>query len=362
MLGKRVADLRDNVVWREGAALYRRWSLERRLPTHGASLRPPDRDTNVVLYRASRSTRRFEPQVHIAELAFMHELAECGDGLAIVDDPSALFGKTVVWFLPSELISPRLWDYSRQVHEFAVGLERQGNRLLCSSDELLFWENKAYMQERLAEVGAATPSTVVVAAVDAARTEVPFEPVLVKEEHSAGSAGVHYFARSADARRFLAQYRSRPGERLLLQEVVPGATRDLRLTMVGERPIDSATFWRVKHGGGPAWTTTATKYGSTVEHANIPEAAIEAGRRVLRALGVRVGGIDLMWADDDVGGTPLILEVSPYFQPNPPKPARYAEWTYSEYKRRPYVSDGYFSQQYVVFREIASTIVEQGLL
>jgi hypothetical protein len=70
----------------------------------------------------------------------------------------------------------------------------------------------------------------------------------------------------------------------------------------------------------------------------------------------------MMWADDDVDGTPLILEVSPYFQPNPPKPARYGEWTYSEYKRRPFVRDGYFSQQYVVFREIAAAIVEQRLL
>jgi hypothetical protein len=75
-----------------------------------------------------------------------------------------------------------------------------------------------------------------------------------------------------------------------------------------------------------------------------------------------MAGIDLMWPDDDLSSSPLILELSPYFQPNPPKPKRYQHWTYKQYKRKAYVTEGYLSQQYLVFREIAAQILDQGLL
>jgi glutathione synthase/RimK-type ligase-like ATP-grasp enzyme len=269
-----------------------------------------------------------------------------------------------MWFLPSRFVSPRLWDYSRQVYEFAAGLELQGNRLLCSAAEVLYWENKAFMQSKLAEVGADTPKTIIVASEDSRSAECPFEPVLVKEEHSAGSAGVHYFERAVDALDFLRTYPFRPTESVLVQEVVPGATRDLRLTVVGKRMIPSASFWRSKSAEAErarGWTTTATKYGSSVRHEEIPEQAVECTAELLRKLGLRMGGIDLMWVDDDVSGTPLVLEVSPYFQPNPPKPRRYDDRTYAQYKRKPFIKDGYFARQYSVFRDIAGQILEQRL-
>jgi glutathione synthase/RimK-type ligase-like ATP-grasp enzyme len=194
--------------------------------------------------------------------------------------------------------------------------------------------------------------------------EFDTEPTLIKEEHSAGSAGVHYFERAAEARQFVRGYPFRPRENLLMQEVVRGATRDLRLTMVGDSFIRSATFWRTKTAetlSKREWTTTATTYNSVVDHGNIPERVVPVVAEYLRRLGIRTAGIDLMWVDDDLSGSPLILELSPYYQPNPPKPKRYEHWTYKQYKRKPYVNEGYFSQQYLVFREIAAQILDQRL-
>jgi glutathione synthase/RimK-type ligase-like ATP-grasp enzyme len=283
---------------------------------------------------------------------------------AVSDDPSALFDKSVMWFLPARFISPRLWDQSRQVYAFAVALEQQGNRLFCSSDEVLYWENKAYMHRKLAEIGAATPETRVLTSTAWEDVAFDIEPVLIKEEHSAGSAGVHYFARSAEAREFVKRYSFRPTESLLMQEVVRGATRDLRLTMVGDRMIPSASFWRIKTSDNSSnrnWTTTATTYGSVVKHGDVPESVVPLAADHLRSLGIRTAGIDLMWIDDDVAGGPLILELSPYYQPNPPKPKRYADLGYKKFKGKPYAKDGYFSQQYLVYRDIAEAILDQGL-
>ena len=126
----------------------------------------------------------------------------------------------------------------------------------------------------------------------------------------------------------MASYPFKPSESLIMQEVVPGATKDLRLTMVGNRMIRRATFWRVKTrqaSSDERWTTTASKYGSLIQHEAIPDAIVPVIARYLEALNMRVAGIDLMWVDDDVSRDPLVLEVSPYFQPNPEKPPRYAQ-------------------------------------
>jgi glutathione synthase/RimK-type ligase-like ATP-grasp enzyme len=140
------------------------------------------------------------------------------------------------------------------------------------------------------------------------------EPVLLKEEHSAGSAGIQYFATASEAREFVRTHQVRPSESLIMQEIVSGVTRDLRPTMVGDQMIRSATFWRKKSPealSSGRWTTAASKHGSSIEHENIPEQVVPIIAGYLPRLGLRTAGIDLMWVDDDVSRAPLVLEVSP---------------------------------------------------
>jgi hypothetical protein len=344
-------------------ARSKRWIGKNIPPLPGEAILPLDRAHDVLLL-CSSMTRDFDAKVKVQELAFAHELAARNREFAVTDAPHGVFDKSIVWFLPNNLVSPPLWDYSRQVAEFAAGVERQGNRLLCSSDEVAYWENKATMHRRFTDVRVPTPRTVILTEDDWRAADFDIEPVLLKEEHSAGSAGIHFFATAGKARDFVSGYPFRPSESLIMQEVVRGATKDLRLTMVGDQMIPSATFWRSKSSEAlsrPEWTTTASKYGATIEHANIPEHVVPIVAGHLRRLGMRTAGIDLMWVDDDVSRTPLVLEVSPYFQPNPPKPDRYAQRTYKQYKERPYGKDGYLLQQYDVFREMAAQVLDQQL-
>jgi glutathione synthase/RimK-type ligase-like ATP-grasp enzyme len=220
------------------------------------------------------------------------------------------------------------------------------------------------MHTRFSEFGVPTPQTKIINVENRDTVEFDIEPVILKDEHSAGSAGIHYFDTADGARKFVKNRQFRPAESLIMQELVRGATKDLRLTMVGDQMIRSATFWRKKSPDALSsgrWTTTASKYGSSIEHEDIPEEVVPIVAAYLRSLGMRTAGIDLMWVDDDVSRPPLVLEVSPYFQPNPPKPDRYAHWTYKQYKEKPYVKDGYLLQQYRVFREMAAHILDQQL-
>jgi ATP-grasp domain len=348
---------------RAGDARCKRWIGNNVPPLPGDAIVPLDRTKDVLLL-SSRVARDFDPKVTVQELAFANELAARNREFAVTDAPHIVFDKSVIWFLPNHLVSPRLWDHSRQVEEFAAGMESQGNRLFCSSDELAYWENKATMHKRFSDVGVPTPETRILTTESRDSVEFDIEPALLKEEHSAGSAGVHYFATANEAREFVKRHQFRPSESLIMQEVVSGATKDLRLTMVGDRMIRSATFWRRKSPealSSGRWTTTASKHGSSIEHENIPEQVVPIIAGYLRRLGMRTAGIDLMWVDDDVSRAPLVLEVSPYFQPNPPKPDLYAQWTYKQYKERPYGKEGYLLQQYGVFREMAAQVLDQQL-
>jgi glutathione synthase/RimK-type ligase-like ATP-grasp enzyme len=344
-------------------ARHIRWIARNVAPFPAEAIVPLDRADNVLLL-CSRIAADFDVKVRLQELAFAHELAARNRKFAVTDAPQVIFDKSVVWFLPNSFVSPPLWDYSRQAREFATGLERQGNRLLCSSAEVALWENKATMHAKFREAAVPTPATTILSEETWGDAEFDIEPVLLKEEHSAGSEGIHYFATAREARDFVQRYRFRPSENLIMQELVRGATRDLRVTMVGDRMIPSATFWRRKSRealAGPTWTTTASKYGSTIEHRDVPESVGPVVAGYLRALELRVAGVDLMWVDDDFSRPPLVLEVSPYFQPNPPKPERYAKATYKEYKARPYAKEGYLLQQYGVFREMAAQVLDQRL-
>lgn len=323
----------------------------------------PLRDASDVLLICSGYLSRVHLQTYVQELAFAHELAAAGRPFAIAEDGRQLFGKNVAWFLPGPFVQPRLWDYSRQARDFALQLEDQGNRLFCSAAETSFWENKGYMHRRLAEVGAPTPRSRILTSETRHELELDRVPVLVKEEHSASSEGIHYFDSPDMARAFVDSYPFRPQENLIVQDVVRGATRDLRLTVVGNRVVETASYWRIKSAealASPTWTPTATRYNSRVHHGDVPATA-QAAIDALARLDVRTAGMDLMWPDDDVTGTPLILELSPYYQPNPPKPARYANRTYKAFKERPYLRDGYLMGQYRIFRKIAFYLFEQGL-
>jgi hypothetical protein len=111
----------------------------------------------------------------------------------------------------------------------------------------------------------------------------------------------------------------------------------------------------------PEWTPTATTYNTIVVHADVPGTVAPMAARVLRRLGVRTAGMDLIWVDDDLSRDPLILEFSPYYQPNPPKPPRYEDWSYKRFKQHPYAKEGYLLGQYDVFRHIACEVLDQRL-
>lgn len=286
-----------------------------------------------------------------------------GETYALTSNPSEVFGKKVYWSSPSVrgFISPKLWNYSVQLFDFIKGLEEQGNDVFCSSSEILFWENKGYMHRKFDEHQVPTPRTVLLTELNWKSVQILDGPIVIKEEHSAGSAGIHYFDEGKESRDFLESFEWHPGETLICQSVVRGATKDLRLTLVAGRVVPEGTYWRVKDPAASGkWTTTASTYNSSVQHDDIPNSIVEQVGRILNVLRLRTAGVDIMWENDDLNGTPLILEVSPMYQPNPPKPKRYDSLTYKQYKKRLFGPETYLDLQFQTFKKINGIVVESG--
>lgn len=342
--------------------LYGRYLARGREGIPPGALSPLSAAEYVVL-RFSSTHLGVDLESCFAERAMVLELLAAGKKVAVSADPAEIFGKRVYWHPPHGLIFPRLWDYSRQCFEFAAGLEAQGNSLFVSSEEIRFWENKAYMHERFANAGIPTPLTTLVNSSNWDSCPLPPPPLLFKEEHSAGSTGIHFLASHGEARAFAAAYRWAPGGSLIAQHVVDGSTRDLRVTMVGSMLIADASFWRIKAPAAPgaAWTTTASKYNSSILHGDLPAGIREIAAAHMDRLGLRTAGLDFMFEGDDVRTRPLLLELSPVYQPNPVKPQRYAGLTYKQYKRRRLGKDLYLAAQFDVYRLISREVVRQGL-
>lgn len=346
------------------AESYLRHRVERLVPDEPVTTASLDRADDVLIWLGGAPVT-FHAQTYAQELAFAHEFAARGRTLAATRDPSLVFEKRVMWFLPGRFVRPVLWNYSQQAVEFASGLESQGNTVFTSSNETRFWENKTHMHRMFDSIGIPTPRTILITRDAQHDVEIDMEPVLVKEEHSSASAGVHHFTTAEEATAFVRTYAFRPFETLVVQELVRGATRDLRMTIAGSVALSDATYWRIKSPeqlANPKWTPTATSFGTRVVHGDVPDGVEQLVAGWVRRLGMRTAGVDLIWVDDDFSRPPLMLELSPIYQPNPPKPERYADWSYKQFKRTPLARDGYLAGQYRAFRAVAAQLLEEGLL
>ena len=211
----------------------------------------------------------------------------------------------------------------------ARALERQNNVLLPGSDELAYWENKGFMHERFAQLGIDQPETHVLRTEDLPAFAGLSPPFLVEELHSAGGVGVHKIE-SGDAQARLARRLLERGQYEIVAQAIVAVTRDLRVTVVGDEIV--LAYWRINPPG--QWRPTSTAGGSRVLFGDFPVQWRDYFLETTRRLGLTAAAYDVAWEGDDVGTRPLILEVSPFFQPNPPLPAELGQLPYRDYKKK----------------------------
>ena len=352
-------------VWDQARKrLFLLWDLFREIPW-GRVRRFHDRGATTVVwihhrYPASWLHYLLREDTILKDLALVVGLARAGVPFRIVTGRKIheVEGATVVW-----TIHPYNPDRNPNYAEGMLGavrrIEDAGNTLLPSSEEAQWWENKVYMHQRFDELGVPSPRTVVdrpggdLSLRCADGTELGF-PLLVKEPHSQGSAGLHKVATIEDLRRLRAEMLRRGESELLLQELIDMG-RDLRVTLVGDRVVHH--YFRINTSD--EWQPTSTRRGSQVDFVTFPEKWRQQIVDVFRSTGMRTGAFDICWRGDDLDTEPLFLEVSPSYTPNPPPPPAFADRPYYQFKKQLTGPDSFGSAFVRIVFDIQAQVLDE---
>lgn len=251
-----------------------------------------------------------------------------------------------------------LVNYSRDIVFILKALEEQGNQLFPNWQEIEYWENKAFMQEKFVELDISHPRTRIVkpgeiSTLDTASLEYP---LLWKDVHSSGSKGLYKIADEQALKDKIKEKTAAGLTTFLLQQLID-MRRDLRVTLVNDKIVHH--YWRISHA--EEWKPTATSFGSSVDFETFPEQWRTYIIDSFKKMKLTTGAYDITWDKDDLNTMPLMLEISPSYDLNPPQPEKYSKMSYGAYKKKLFIRDAYYKKRVDIFFEIKRMVVETYL-
>jgi glutathione synthase/RimK-type ligase-like ATP-grasp enzyme len=219
-------------------------------------------------------------------------------------------------------------NYADAVYNYTLALS-QKNNVFPKPHEVLFWENKVFMHRKFDELGISTPKTAIIPLSKSFQLPEGFAfPCLLKEVHSAGSNGVYKVNNVEEGEKIRARlYAENPQYKDILLQSLLTMDRDLRVILIGNEVV--LHYWRINLG--KEWKPTSTKHGSGVDFQFFPNEWKSHIIETFNKLGITTGAFDLVWEHNDYTKPPVILEVSPSYQPNPTPPSQLSV-SYGKYK------------------------------
>ena len=324
------------------------WNLARLTPWR-AIRRSIDHDADVVVwihhrYPESRLRWLLREDTVVKDVAILAALCERGVRFRIVTGRDIEHVRDARVLYTIHPYNPeRRADHSAGLMTALRALEAAGNTLYPSAAEAEWWENKVFMHRRFDELRIRCPRTIVLdgsvapAAVDAALAEAKLGfPLLAKEPHSQGSAGVHKIDSAAELATLRSKLAATGEPELLVQELID-MRRDLRATCIGDEVVHH--YFRINTSD--EWSPTSTRRGSNVDFETFPEQWRSRIVDTLALCGMRTGAFDICWDGDDLTTEPIVLEVSPSYTPNPPAPPSFADRPYYAFKKQLTGRDSY---------------------
>jgi glutathione synthase/RimK-type ligase-like ATP-grasp enzyme len=251
------------------------------------------------------------------------------------------YSDKIIFYSVSENCNPHnLANYSNTLFHTVYELEQQGNLLFPKSCEIRYWENKAYMQQQFKDLNIHHPETIIFSRQNSLEEMIiPDFPLLVKEIHSAGSRGLYLVNSAKDLSEVISKIFSKGHSDLLIQRLV-NMRKDLRLVLHREQVV--SYYWRINPDDN--WKPTATSFGGLTKFDDLPDQWIYLFVDYLERLGLETAAFDIAWNNDDISTPPLILEISPSYQLNPPLPNRYKNIPYKIWKKKLFITNAYHKE------------------
>lgn len=205
-------------------------------------------------------------------------------------------------------------------------LEAQGNTIYPDLKQVKYWENKVYMHKMFDKLNINTPKSYI---VDEPKQIYSLDinyPFLIKEPHSCSANGLYKIESKSDLDKFII---SNSSHGKLICQTLLNIRRDLRVILVGEEII--LHYFRINLDS--KWRPTSTGYGSKVDFKTFPDNWRNHIIDIFSKLKLHTGAFDIAWDNDDMSKEPYILEVSPFYQPNPVPNYNLSKMNYGEWKK-----------------------------
>ncbi|MEO9872931.1 MAG: hypothetical protein ABJF63_20780, partial [Ekhidna sp.] len=288
------------------------------------------KDQSVVLWICP-SRRYWISDNFIKDFSAASALSKRGIGVYVyIGDKIGRFeGRNIMFSFDRGVNKFGFKNYLSIQHYITSNLSNQRNRIYPNSHEMNLWENKALMHRMFEELNINTPKTVVLESLNEPNSrQLPF-PFLIKEEHSFSSQGIHLINNKEQLDQCINEKFLERNKHIILQKLI-NMRRDLRVILVGDEIV--LHYWRINKSKD--WKPTATGYGSEVDFVMFPEKWRHYIIEVFKKLNLVTGAFDITWENDDLESEPLILEVSPNYQPNPVVDVSKLKVPYGEFKKK----------------------------
>lgn len=218
-------------------------------------------------------------------------------------------------------------NYTKNFQAAIKNMAEKYSDIFPNIQESMLWENKIHMHQEFERLGIVSPETHIIFHNDDINDFIekinPCE-YIIKEVHSSSSNGIYKIADSD----FLKNYHNGAKEPYLIQQRI-NMSKDLRVIFVGEKVVHY--YWRINKT--KEWMPTSTSNGSRVDFEHYPTNHTDRIHDVIRKLNIRTGAFDICWENDDILTEPIILEVSPFYQPNPKPLSKEQAENYGKWKK-----------------------------
>ncbi len=245
-------------------------------------------------------------------------------------------------------------NYTKSFQAAVKNMAEKYSVIFPNVQESMLWENKIHMHQEFTRLGIFSPETHIIFHDNDINDFIdkvnPCE-YIIKEVHSSGSNGIHKIVDTD----FLKNYHNGAKEAYLIQRRI-NMSKDLRVIFVGEKVVHY--YWRINKT--KEWRPTSTSNGSKVDFEHYPTNHIDRIHAIIKKLNIRTGAFDICWENDDILTEPIILEVSPFYQPNPTPLSKEQAENYGKWKKTLGVNkSSYLSNHLSLIKSISQGITNE---
>lgn len=217
-------------------------------------------------------------------------------------------------------------DYVDILFHIVERLESQQNEIFPNLKQIKYWENKIFMHQKFEELNIRTPKSRIISNLNDIKELNLTYPFLLKEPHSCSANGVHKISDEKSLNNFISN--NKLTSQLIFQGLL-NIKKDLRVILVGGEIV--LHYWRINLAD--EWKPTSTGHGSKVDFVSFPEKWRDYIIEIFKKLDLDTGAFDIAWENDDIDTEPYVLEVSPFYQPNPIPNFNLDKISYGEWKK-----------------------------